>query len=204
MRFNFSQTVLAATLALTAVASQAADVPHPGLRFMMTAGVTSGGDKIEQVQYTNGDTKNISAGGTVTLGGGVLWQPEGSDFSLQATLNYHFSNAEASNGHATFDRYPLEVIAFYNVNEQWRVGVGARHVFRPRYSYDVGAGHGTDYKDANGALLEVGYFFTPQALLSLRYVQETYKEKSPYANSPYYDAQKLDGSHVGLNGSFIF
>ncbi|HEY9105020.1 hypothetical protein [Chitinimonas sp.] len=201
MRFNFSQTVLAAALALTAMGSQAANVPHPGLRFMMTGGVTAGGDKIDKVTYTDGATRNISAGGTVTVGGGVLWQPEDSNFSLQTTLNYHFSNASASNGNATFDRYPLEVIAFYNFAEQWRVGVGARHVFRPNYSFDVAGGFGVDYKDANGALIEVGYFFTPQALLSLRYVHETYEEKT---NSPYYKPAKLDGSHVGVNGSFIF
>ena len=165
-----------------------------------TAGVTAGGDKIDQVSYKNGETQNIRAGNLITTGAGVSWRPEESDFSLQLTANYHFDTGYGNNGTARFDRFPIELMAFYDLHPHWRIGLGGRRVISPKYRYDVGpVSYSRNFKDTFGAVAEVGFMITPQAILSLRYVKEEYEEENPYG-----PGQKIDGSHVGFNGTYIF
>ncbi|QDQ26886.1 porin family protein [Chitinimonas arctica] len=192
----FLGTLLAAAVGVQAEGS----VPHPSLRFMMTAGITGGGDKIDEIQFKNGGSTNVTGGGRASIGAGVQWQPEDTPVIVQATVNYHFSGVFADNGSANFSRIPVELMAFYKLNDQWRVGGGVRYVFAPSYSYDVDGDYNydVDFKNTVGGVVEVGYAFTPNVVVGLRYVKEEYELKN------FKSSKKFDGSHVGLTGSYIF
>ncbi|MDN3578508.1 hypothetical protein QWZ03_17190 [Chitinimonas viridis] len=194
MRLAVQGLLISAAVGATAEVS----VPHKALRFTMTAGLTAGGDKIDQIQFDNGHDQSIRAGGNVNMGAGITWQPQNSPFSAQLTGNYQVAGVFAKNGSATFNRFPVELIGFYNINDKFRVGLGLRRVFNPNYSYDVGSGYDLNFKDATGAVIEAGYFFTPSIGLNLRYVKEEYELENSRNNL------KVDGSHVGINSTFMF
>lgn len=209
MRFTHGKWPAIAGLLLLAGAACAdesapASVPHPALRFMMTGGITAGGDKIDEVHYTNGDSQNVRAGGNFYLGAGAIWQPSpDTPFTLQATINYHHGGVFASNGSADFERWPLELMAFYRPVENVRFGAGVRYVMSPKYSYNVDGGdsYSASFKNTLGSVIEVDYMFGDNALVGLRYVNEKYELKQSY---PGEDTPKVNGSHVGLVGSYIF
>jgi hypothetical protein len=171
-----------------------APAPSPA-RFLVGMGLSSGGDELASAKYTNGDTINIHAGGLVYFTAGVDYHftPE---FSLQGTVNYHVDRANARNGDVKFERFPVELIGYYQPNPAWRVGGGVRYTTSPKLS---GSGFATGldvgFDDTTSAVVEAEYFTSPKVGIKLRYVNETFKSRG------YYD---VDGSHVGISLNHYF
>jgi hypothetical protein len=200
-----------ATMSLAASASMclaAAPAGERPVRFVLTGGITAGGDTIAKVEYSNGDSAKIKGGGLVQLGAGLQFQPNAKPFSVLATINYHVDNATAKNGDARFDRIPVELLGFYHLNSNWRIGGGWRHVINPRFTadFDYQPSITVHYKDADSLVLQVG-FGSERFWGGLRYVNESYKaESGRINNSPALriDTSKDDGSHIGLIGYVAF
>jgi hypothetical protein len=178
------------------------------VRFVISGGLTGGGDTIAKIEYTNGDTSKITGGGLVQLGAGVQIHPAKIPVTVLATLNYHVNNATAKNGDARFDRMPVEVLAVYHLNDQWRIGGGWRHTMNPRFKadFDDQPSVTVKYKDADSLVFQVGYG-SERFWGGLRYVNESYKAKSVSVgsrNNLRIDVSKDDGSHIGLIGYAAF
>lgn len=178
------------------------------VRFVLSGGLTAGGDTIAKVEYTNGDNAKIKGGGLVQVGAGVQIHPVGKPFSVLATVNYHVDNATARNGDARFERVPIELLGFYHFNDYWRVGGGWRHVVNPKFKadFDFQPSVTVNYKDTNSLVLQVG-FGTERFWGGLRYVNEAYKAESGRlgnSSTVSIDTAKDDGSHIGLIGYFAF
>ena len=200
------KTILAAAaLAFAATAAHAQSQDGQGLRVrpFVGLGLTWGGDKLSSVEYDDGTTQNIRAGGLVDLRAGVDVHFE-SPFSAQVSVGYHFQTirGETSNGNkgrTTFDRYPIEVLGHWDLNDQWRIGGGARFSQNAKFSssgaLDVGD---AEFESSTGAVLEAEYFFSRAFAMKVRGVHETYKLKG-FSSSPSYD-----GSHVGVYFSYYF
>jgi opacity protein-like surface antigen len=190
--------VLALSVLLSTMgAAQAQDyaaAPAPA-RFLLGMGLSGGGDKLASARYEDGDTVNIHAGGLIyfTAGADFHVTPE---FSLQGTVNYHVDRANARNGNIKFERFPVELIGYYQPNPSWRVGGGVRYASSPKLS-GSGAGSGVEgnFDSNTGAVVEGEYFTSPKLGIKLRYVHETYKERG---------FGDIDGSHVGLSANFYF
>jgi hypothetical protein len=193
------------TLAMSAHADQLTGGFHP----VVNVGITGGGDTIATTQYSNSTSQDIKAGGLFQIGGGVLWQATDMPLATQFTVNYHVDDNTASNGSATFDRVPIELTLFYTGVDKWRFGGGVRFVQSPKYRghIDGVSDQAINFKNTTGALVEIGYGFTPHMWLNLRFVSESYQPTTYTENGVTTDvsgAQSFDGSHVGLNFVYAF
>jgi len=173
------------------------EVKQSKMRFFIGMGLTGGGDEIASVYYDDGDEGDVTFGSLVQLGGGVDYRIN-SDLSLQASFHTHVSSQGADNGSVRFTRLPMELIGYYNVSPQWRVGVGARYVSNARIrSRGAAANIGNfDIDNTVGGLVEAEYLVSSRVGVKLRYVSEKYEVSGLRG--------KLDGSHVGVFGNFYF
>ncbi len=173
-------------------------------RVMIGMGITGGGDtlatayyeKNSKYDYYDDGDYNIKAGGIVAFTGGVDFRVT-PEFSLQSTISYHVDQANASNGDIKFARYPIELLAYYHPNAQWRVGGGVRYVSSPKLSSSgVARGINATFDNTVSAVVEAEYFFSPNFGAKFRYVNEKY-EKKGYTG-------KVDANHVGIFGNYYF
>ncbi|MBB5019731.1 hypothetical protein HNQ59_003039 [Chitinivorax tropicus] len=174
---------------------------------VVNTGLTYGGDTLGYLEYTDGKRSDLKGGGLLQLGGGLVIRPVGAPYSLMTTINYHVNNVAASNGDATFSRMPLELLGYYHIDSNWRIGGGVRRVLSPKVKMELdGRNLDVDYNDTTGLVLEVGYG-VERLWAGLRYVHEQYEAKSVsrYNQSvTVQNAPKQDGSHIGLMGYFMF
>jgi opacity protein-like surface antigen len=178
-------------------ADHAADMAPNPLRFMVGIGLTAGGENIATVRYTDGSSSNISSGTGVQLMVGADYRISES-FSVQGSVGYQaIFTPRASNGDASFTRYPIELLGYYHPDQHWRLGGGVRFVESPRLNASGAAADiGEDFKNTTGAVLEVEYFFTPHASVKVRGVKESY--------TPTWGGQKISGNHGGVFGDYYF
>jgi hypothetical protein len=196
------KTALVIALAIASLnqahAQYAAPTPAPQkqMRFLLGGGLTFGGDKLITVEYDNGVEMDIRAGGMLAFNAGVDYRIT-NEFSMQATAGYHVDNTSARNGDARFTRMPIEVLAYYHVGPQWRVGAGARYVSNPKLKLSGAVGNGdVAFDNAVSGLVEAEYIMGEHLGIKVRYVRETY-EKKPFTD-------KIDGSHVGILANYYF
>ncbi|MCK9689573.1 hypothetical protein [Scleromatobacter humisilvae] len=204
------QLIALATLAASALAPTLAhaglDSDNP-LHPLVGIAITGGGDKISHVDYTDGTSQDITAGGLVQLYGGVEYHPKGAPLAFQATVGYHVDSTHARNGDQTFSRWPIEAIALFNATDKIRFGLGARYAASPKFS-SGGAGYvgSADYTSQVGFLAMAEWLITPSMGVQLRYVDEHYKVHSVtydgvnFRESDYH----LNGSHGGVGFNYYF
>jgi hypothetical protein len=192
------KSLLVCALALTSVSSAyAQNQPNP-LRFMVGIGLTAGGDNVATVQYTDGSSSNISAGTGVQMMTGLDYRID-QNFSAQATIGYQTQIAHASNGDLSFDRFPIELLGYYHINNQWRVGGGVRFVNSPKLNGSgAGAGYTEDYNSSTGFILEAEYFPMPRLGIKFRAVKQS------YTPSGQYNAASINGDHAGVFADYYF
>ena len=199
-------------LAALAASAFAPTLAHAGLDSgnpvhpLVGIAITGGGDKLSSVDYTNGDSQDITAGGLVQFYGGAEYHEKDSPFGVQATFGYHVDSTHARNGNQTFSRWPIEVIGLFNLTPKFRVGVGARYASSPKFT-SGGAGDigDADFKAQVGGLVMGEWLITPSMGLQLRYVHENYKIGGHCPNPGVCVGETtIDGSHGGLGFNYYF
>ena len=193
------RAVLAAACCL-ALATSAQAGPESSVRPLLGGGLTAGGDTLIDVRLVNAagqtlDNSRVKAGQLLQVYGGLEYQPV-SQFSLQATVGYHWHNTEGADGQFKFSRYPVELLGHYHINDKWRIGAGARLVRRPKLELrSSNASNPIDaeakFDNTTGAVIEGEYVIDRKLGLKLRYVSEKYQAPSLFTG-------KVDGSHVGF------
>jgi hypothetical protein len=168
---------------------------HP----LIGLGATFGGSTLANVQYVNGSSCNIHAGGLGDVYGGVDFRRQA--FSLQATAGYHFDSCSGDNGSIRFARYPVELLAYYGFGQHWRAGGGARFVMDPHISGSgVAGGADVKFRSTTGGVIEGEYLLSGagwvQFGFKLRYVLEHYQPQS--------GGGSLNGNHVGILANAYF
>jgi hypothetical protein len=185
---------LAATALVPTLAHAGLDSGNP-VHPLVGIAITGGGDKLSSVEFVDGPTQSVTAGGLVQFYGGVEYHEKGSPVGVQATLGYHVDSVNADNGSQKFQRFPAEVIALFNATPKFRMGIGARYAMAAKFTSD-GAGYvgNGDFKSQLGGLVMAEWLITQSMGVQLRYVHETYK----------LDGLKVDGSHGGLGFNYYF
>lgn len=185
-----------AALAASTLAAQAADAA-PAVRPLVGFGLTFGGDTLATVQFDDGTTDSIKAGGLAHVYAGAEFKV-GTAMAIQATLGYHVDDTRsAGNGSLRFSRYPVDLIALYSLNERVRLGAGAQFVGSAKLSGSgVASAVAVDFQSSTGALVEAEYLFTPSLGAKLRFVSHTYKPKGTGIS--------VDGNHLGLMLGYYF
>lgn len=183
---------VAALLALAGGASAQGITVHP----LLGGGLTFGGDNLATVEYTNGNSETLHAGGLVHLYGGVevRFTPM---VSAQVNVGYHVDNTTGSNGSLKFDRTPVELLGHFNINDQFRIGGGARFVSGAKLKGSgVLNGEVVHFQSTTGAVVEAEYFFVRSASVKGRYVSEKYKIDG--------FSGEVNGSHGGIYLTYYF
>ena len=167
------------------------------MRFLVGMGLTVGGDKLASATYNNGDEADIRAGRTVAFNTGIDYRVT-PEFSFQATIGYHTDRANAKNGDMRFTRIPMELLAYYNVNQQWRIGGGARYVSSAKLSSSGAAYLGSNYEFKNtlSTIAEAEYLAGPNWGFKVRLVSEKFEYKV--------GGGKVDANHIGFFGTYYF
>lgn len=157
---------------------------------VLEAGVHSGGDTLATVQFIDGDTQSIKAGGLISFAVGAGFDIN-ETFESQLTFGYKFDSADAENGDIEFTRMPINAIFLYK-SAQWRFGGGLTYHLDPTLEVS-GAGAGfasnTDYDDALGFLLDARYFFSQRAYVGGRFTFIEYESQA---------GATFDGNSIGV------
>ena len=167
------------------------------IRGFVGMGLTGGGDKLATVQWSNGESTNIRAGGLIDFRVGVDVRLGDSPFSLVAGVGWFSDRVNGNNGTVKFERFPLELMGTFRVAETFRLGLGVRRVGDGKLK---GTGAAANIGDQTftgkvGGLIEGEWLFGRMWGVALRYVSEEYTAPN---------GAKVDGSHVGVRGTFYF
>jgi len=140
----------------------------PGTTPMVVdAGLSGGGDKLETVIFTNGDTRTIYAGNGLFADFGVQHNFVDTHWSLKATAGFDFWSVAASNATITFRRYPLDLLALYNIGDN-HLGFGLTEHLSPKLNND-GIGPDASFDNATGVMLQYQYWLFGARFTSIRY-----------------------------------
>ena len=200
---------MAVALAALGLSASVAAQSERSVFFVVSGGLTYGGDKLVTTTYSDGTTYDIRAGNLFQYGAGLLWQPPDQRFSVQGTVNYHSDRNNAENGSARFERTPIELLTFYNGIPNWRFGGGLRWSLNPKVSshFDGVSDEGIDFQDSLGSVIEIGYRVGRASWVSGRVVFEEYQPERISRNGVSYSAagaDKVNGNHVGINFTWGF
>ncbi len=168
----------------TGLAVVSAQAEAPRVRLFGSVAYGDGGDKIIAEQYSNGAPIEMFAGSgwTWTIGADMrLFGP----LALQVSVGQQRNRVNGANFDMDFVRNPVEVLAFYSVTEQIRLGVGAHKTYNAKFTETGVQPRSRDYDGSTGAVLEGQYFFTAptneRAFLSgvnLRVIRENFVQTS--------------------------
>ena len=195
-------------LSLSAFAEESKiQVEEPSrLRLFGRGGLAMGGNSIVSGSYTDNTTWDIRAGAGAIFAIGGEFQLT-YQWSIQATKGYQREKTNATDAEVKLTRAPQEVLVFYEVAPQWKLGAGLRQDKNIGMTWykDGGSSGSTKFEDTNGTVLEAQYLFTPrdkksqrslQAGLSLRVVRQDLKNN---------DWQKTyNANQVGLSVFFYY
>ncbi len=112
-------TATALALCLISPAVLAEDDYRPDTtHFTVDVGVLFGGEKLAERTYVLGGTDSVYAGKAVFADVGVLHNFDASDWSLKGTVGVQSGFSAGLGSDITFTRYPIDLVALYNVGNQ--------------------------------------------------------------------------------------
>lgn len=193
-------------MAATAAVAQA---EAPRVRLFGSLAYGWGGDQLVHGSYTDGSSFELLAGtGWVVALGGDLRVTD--SISVQASLGQQRNRVVASNGEFDFFRNPVEVLGFYSVTEQFRLGLGVRKTYNGKVTgtgvASTYSGTG-NYDSTTGSVLEGQYLFSPPknersfvSGLSLRFVRENFKLSEDSGGT----GEEKRGDHMAVSIFFYY
>lgn len=184
------------------------------LRPLLGIGYSWGGDTIMPVTIVEQPSgteykETIKAGAGLDLRAGLEVTLPRSPFAMQLALAYQNDGAAGfDNKHIDFRRVPVELIGYWRVSPQLRLGVGVRKStnaslrFSKNYcnqlksafsAPDLPCSYGL--KSSIGAIVEAEYELTPTWGLRARYATESFKFKE---QEEFDTSKTIRGDHFGL------
>lgn len=172
-------------------------------RFFAGAGMSSGGETIVSGTITNVGTGNVVPF-EIKPGTGTQFRV-GADYrlservTLQGSIGRAVSDPMGMDGSLEFTTTPVELLAFVNLTDAFRIGGGLRKTSAEMTGSGKAAGWSElgSYSSTGGAVLEAQYMFaasgakpsaqTPQLGLSLRFVNESFTHDSVSFGGNHYE-----------------
>jgi len=209
-RNNVTEVVVFVIGMATAAASTAKEPENgAGLKWLVGVGLTHGGDELAEVELDfDGDSidEDLRGGELITLAAGAVVYLPLPAWSLQTSIGYHFDEVSADNGDITFERYPLELIPFYNIRNH-RLGAGLSYHLSPELDLGELDGSKVEFDNALGWLIEYDYSFSGWQsggfVVGLRYLWIDYKVEK-VDNKNVSGGFEFDGNHVGVHVDYMF
>ena len=197
-------------LGIATVVAAAANEPENAFRmdWFVGFGLTQGGDKLAEVEvyyYDDWYDEDIRAGELVTIAAGMVVYLPLPSWSIQTSIGYHTDDVGDYNDDIKFDRYPLELIPFYNFKNH-RIGAGLSYHLSPELDLKDIGGPKVEFDDALGWLVEYDYSFSGWGnngfVLGVRYLWIDYEvDKVSNILTP---GTGVDGNHIGIHVDYMF
>ena len=207
-------SIVAGLMVLLSGLSVSARAEPPAVRFYADLGYAQGGDPLvtgywvnSSGQTTGSVSLNAGDGYVLALGADLRLADR---WTLQASAGYETKRVTAANANIIFDRYPLELLGFYDLTQHWRLGAGMRKTLYP-YVTATDAVQGIPgsgaYDSTPGPVVEVQYLFNDAPLQSrgivsgvhLRWIQESFSQTD--ANGV---LQTRRGDHAAIGLFFYY
>lgn len=170
---------LVPALALLAPMVAAAQTSHSGLYMGPTIQIRGGGggDELETVTYTNGDTQTIRGGKGVEIAAGWHVQPyRNSPFDLRAQVGYKYYGTHANNVDIHMDRVTWELIPTLQFGAGFWGGVGLLMHTNIKIHND-GVLPDYKFKNALGPDFQLGWRWFALTYTNMKYEYEPTGEK---------------------------
>lgn len=165
-----------------------AGTPHH-FGWVLEGSIEMGGDELFTVVFTDGEEQTIRAGQGGTFAFGAELRPrQMPNLGLRGTIGYKFVTTAAENANITFTRIPVEVVASYYLQNDWRLGAGLAYHLSPKLNGD-GLLPDVSFDPAAGATLELGW-----KALALTYTVMDYS----------IDGASVGANAIGLSASWVF
>lgn len=178
----FSRSTRAPLLALAALplfaAAAAAQDPTgveagpgggPYAAFVIEGAVEYGGDNLATILYEDGSDQEMLSGQGATLAvGGQVRPSYNSPIALRATIGFKYQTTAATNAHITFTRVPIEVVASYDLTDDFWAGAGYVRHTAVKFRGD-GIAEDDDFEDGNGATVELGWRWVALTYTAMKY-----------------------------------
>ncbi|MBN1208811.1 MAG: hypothetical protein JXB05_28390 [Myxococcaceae bacterium] len=176
---------------------------HVSVHPTLLLGLGTGGETMAEFVYTDGSTKSIKAGGLLQAGAGLIIDFSGIPLQLQSTVSYHFDTLEASNGDASFSRWPVEALGFYKIGD-FRLGGGLQYVVAPKAHLALGGSEGSMLFNNNlGFVAEAGWVECRSLCygFNLRFVYQGYVANGVRVGgwTTPTTSERINGNHIAGN-----
>jgi hypothetical protein len=179
-----------ACLALLAVSAVGRPACAQSVRPLVEASLEYGGDQFLTVIFEDGGEQELRAGQGGTIAAGAVVRPsDNTPLSIRGTVGFKYVTTAADNANITFTRVPIEVVAMYGLpNHLW---AGAGYVRHTAIRFDGdGFAEDVDFKDGNGATVELGWKYVALTYTAIKY--------------PVEGSDGIDASSVGLSLTYAF
>jgi outer membrane protein W len=206
MKLKHIAVPLLAMSSFSALANE--EVSQSPVSFSVFLGIATGGEKLASIRYDDDSSDSIKAGSGLALGGGLNYQIN-SDWSVQSNLAYFFDSDNADNADIAITRLTLDVIPYYQINDDFKVGTGITYHLNPEFEYDFtnDANYNINFDNALGLVASVGYELQSiNSWLEIRYTALDYEASKVKVANFSMDAQgeKVDANHFALNFHYQF
>ncbi len=175
----FNKHLIAATLIGLSTLLTPSAWAQEDLHFTVNAGFSTGGDKL--VETTQAD---LNAGGGFFGEVGIVYTLPALPISIQATIGLMFDSVDYVGGKSSIDSNLLNLILFYQVADQHRIGAGMTQHMSTKYKFEyAGISETTEFDSATGLVLEYDYFFSSSSYFGFRFVNLEYNTKQLYGKN---------------------
>lgn len=155
-------------------------------KLLVDMGIEYGGDELLTVFFTNGQDQTMLAGqGAYLAAGGQL--DFGKSVMLRMSIGIKYNTTAADNANIRLTRLPINIIPYWKINEDFRLGVGLTTHQSVRLKGD-GFLDDEDFKSTTGARVEFGYKWAALTYTSVKYEAQ--------------NGEQLDAGSLGLSISF--
>ena len=140
---------------------------RPGSGIVVRAGFAVGGDPLVRVTFTNGEQRDLRAGGGLmfAVGGTLtpLWLRKNFGFGVGVEVGWKYDSISVAGGEASFARYPLVATAHMlaRTRRRWyfKLAAGIEKPLDPHYSGDgIFGPTEVDLQGRVGPVTELGFY----------------------------------------------
>ena len=142
-------------------------------KFLIEGGIEYGGDEILQVFFTNGEDQTMRAGqGGLIAVGGQIQLSSLKQFMLRGSIGIKYNTTAADNANIRLTRLPLNITPYWNINNDFRFGVGVTTHLNPVLKLD-GFGPDVAFTSMAGPWFEFGYKWIALTYTAISYEDGT-------------------------------